>query len=104
MARKKKPSGRIGGSVPPVRPNRAVLTGLDEAFRLKEKGQHARAIELLDRINRQHPGQRDVLVLLSECLADTRDWIRQMGVSEELAQRFPDDADINLMLAGAYLQ
>jgi Flp pilus assembly protein TadD len=83
--------------------SRVIKEGLAQAEKLSESGRHIEAHALLESLNQQYPNREDILsVLYNECirLNDYRGVLRALV---RLIRFDPDDPDLAVSLAGAYL-
>lgn len=103
MAKKKKRPAR------PARPSssaplpRPVLHALEEAEALIEDGELLEARDLLETLARQRPRDAEVLGLLVDVYFDLHDLHGYQRAAERLLRLTPNDPDLTLGLAGAYL-
>src|SRR5882724_7581986 len=91
----------------PARPRRVsgprglhVQLGAVEA--LLDARQWEDADELLTRLEQHHPRNADVLRLRVALAAHVQDLPMYQAAAEELLRLTPDDADLTVLLAGAY--
>lgn len=102
MAKKKKKKqhpARATRSAPP----RQMLEHLAEAERLTKKKRLAEARDLLENLNRRYPRRPEVLTDLVNVYYDLHDIAGYQYACERLLQVDPNNGDIALGLAGAYL-
>jgi len=96
---KKKASQR---TMPPPLPRR-VVEGLYEAERLLDKRQPEAARQLLDDLDRRHPGLAPVLELLVNACVDLQDMLGYEWALYRLLKIDQSDPDATLGMAGAYM-
>jgi tetratricopeptide (TPR) repeat protein len=70
---------------------------------LLERRKWDEALPLLEALNRRYPHQADVLFALADVYYELQDTLRYLDVCEQLHTLRPNDPDITLMLAGAYM-
>jgi len=85
------------------RPPSRLLSGLDEADAAMRHKRWDQAREILEDLNRRHPNRIEVLSALVDVYYELQDTERYQVVCEQLLRLTPDDPDVTLMLAGAYL-
>jgi tetratricopeptide (TPR) repeat protein len=76
---------------------------LAQAERLLEQGQALEARETLQELDRRFPNQPAVLQLLINASYDLKDFVGYERAAERLHKLRPNDPDLTLMLAGAYM-
>jgi tetratricopeptide (TPR) repeat protein len=82
---------------------RLLSERLAEAGRLVASRRWSQAREILDALDERYPGRLDVLSLLLDVCFEQKDMSRYLSVCERLLAQNPDDPDMTLSLAGAYL-
>jgi tetratricopeptide (TPR) repeat protein len=95
--------GHYPTRVDPVNLPRRLREGLEEAEELLEKGKTAEAKKLLGELDEKFPRQADVLGLLANACVDSKDTPGYLEAMLKLHKLRPTSPDINLGLAGAYL-
>src|SRR5207302_5135203 len=98
MATKKRHKSRTIAAPPRRRTAR-----LAEAEALVSRKQWAEARDLLEEAVRQQPADADALAVLANVYLDLRDLVGYQRICEQLVRLWPDDPDVTLGLAGAYL-
>jgi tetratricopeptide (TPR) repeat protein len=70
---------------------------------MMRRGQWKQAREVLESLDEQYPNRADVLAALATLYHVTQDLPNYLLACTQLSQLQPDDSDITLMLAGAYV-
>ena len=96
---KKKTSSQSPSTLP-----RRLLEDLDEADRLLERKKPDQARQILEKLDRQHPNQPDVLRLLINACYDTKDLRGYEWAIYRLNRLERSDPDVAVGLAGAYMK
>ena len=96
--KKNKPSPKIDSKLP-----RRLAEGLEQAFHLVEHKRLSEAQEILEDLDRCYPDEPEVLAQLAHVTIEQQDWAGFLYASERLAPFAPDDPELQLALAGAYL-
>lgn len=102
-ARKKQPARKPPGRRPLPWASPSLLAELADAEALIERGRWQEAFEALDPLVRRFPGRAEVLASMLEVAQALKDRPRFQVVSEMLRKVLPDDPEVLLSLAGAYL-
>jgi tetratricopeptide (TPR) repeat protein len=79
------------------------LAELQRAAALMERERWREAQEVLETLHRRHPGRAEVLLPLMEVAYQLHDYRRYETVCEQLLRLQPDDPDLNVTMAAAYL-
>jgi tetratricopeptide (TPR) repeat protein len=106
MAKKKQKPKRAARPAPPSLsppPSRSAIRLLEEAEDLIEDGDLPEARDVLEALARQRPRDPDVLTLLVNVNFDLHDLQGYQTAAERLLRVTPNDAELTLGLAGAYL-
>jgi Flp pilus assembly protein TadD len=82
---------------------RRLAEGLDSAFQLVEQNHLDEALGILEDLDRRYPDEPEILAQLAHIFIEQENWEGFLYASEHLAPHAPDDADLQLGLAGAYL-
>lgn len=82
---------------------RLFLTRLQEAESLMDRGRWTEAREVLEDLDRRFSNRGEVLGNLVDVYYELKDFRSYEGACERLLKLIPDDPDLTLMLAGAYL-
>lgn len=101
--RKKKRQGRPAGKSTPKKSGAKLGSGLAKAETLLERKKLDEARETLLELNERYPDNSDVLSLLVNTALEQQDIRRYQQYLEQLVNLQPDDPDMTLNLAGAYL-
>jgi tetratricopeptide (TPR) repeat protein len=89
---------------PPARAlSRQLLADLDEVEALLDDGEEEEARLLLADLNQRFPNNREVLALLLNIAYGQQDMETYQYAAEQILRLTPDDADLTLGLAGAYM-
>ncbi len=99
MAKKKSRARRKA----PPRPAQRLLQGLAEAEDLMEQKRWADARQRLEELVQRYPAQPELLHALLDVYHELNDMEAYQEVAEQLVRLEPDDPDLALALAGAYL-
>jgi tetratricopeptide (TPR) repeat protein len=86
-----------------ARPPAQLLKGLAEADELMRRNKPAEARTVLNSLDRRFPNSPDILGMLVNANYDLHDLLAYQNVCERLIRLIPDDPDVGLGLAGAYL-
>ncbi len=87
----------------PTEPPRRLLEGLAQADELMSKKRWREARTLLEELSRRYPDDPDVLGMLVNTCYEINDIVQYQYACERLHKLDPDDADLALALAGAYM-
>src|ERR687886_1422217 len=88
----------------PVRAQpRQLLAGLEEATALMDRKRWNQAHNLLTDLDRRYPNQPNVVALLMDVAFEQKDMQAYQRAAERLLRLTPDDPEVMLALAGAYL-
>ncbi|MBV9848865.1 MAG: tetratricopeptide repeat protein [Armatimonadetes bacterium] len=101
--KKRRPGSKPAPRPPARRPPPALLAGLQEADSLMGRQRWSEAGSLLETLNQRYPGREELLELWLEVSQQLRDTRRCQGLCEQLLRSQPNDPDLLLILAGAYL-
>lgn len=82
---------------------RLLAERLEEAERLMARRRWSKAREILDALDERYPDRADVLSMLLDVCYEQKDMARYQVVCEQLLAQNPDDPDMTLALAGAYI-
>ncbi|HZR98314.1 MAG TPA: tetratricopeptide repeat protein [Chloroflexota bacterium] len=99
--KKKRPASPARTQAAP--PSRTALHALEEADALIEDGDLAAARDVLEEAARQRPRDQYVLTALADVYYDLQDMHGYQHAAERLLRVTPNDPDVMLGLAGAYL-
>jgi tetratricopeptide (TPR) repeat protein len=86
-----------------VRVPQQLLSELDEADALIRRKQWTEARELLESLDRRYPNRPEVLGMLVNANYDLKDMHGYQRACERLIKLLPNDPDVTVGLAGAYL-
>ena len=86
-----------------ARPPAQLLKGLAEADDLMRRNKSTEARTILETLDRRFPNQPDILSMLVNVNYDLHDMPQYQDACERLIRFTPDDPDVNLGLAGAYM-
>lgn len=100
---KKKTHRRQQSAAVAARPPLALLKGLGEADDLLKRKQPIEARQRLEALDQRYPGNADVLGLLVNANYDLKDTAGYQRAVARLAKLAPNDPDVLLGLAGAYM-
>jgi predicted Zn-dependent protease len=95
--------GHYPTRVDPINLPRRLREGLDEADSLLEQKRAVEAKKLLEELDKKFPHQFHVLGMLADACVDTKDYSGYLEAVLDLYKLRPNSPDINLGLAGAYL-
>lgn len=87
----------------PINLPRRLREGLQEADSLLERDKPQQALELLSELNKSFPRQSDVLGLMANANLDMDNQHGYLHAIHELHELTPNQAEVKLGLAGAYL-
>jgi tetratricopeptide (TPR) repeat protein len=99
MAKKKRRS--TGKTYKPI--SQKYLAKIFEAEEFMESGQWIEARDMLESLNRRHPNRPEVLTHLVNVSIELQDMESYQKHCEQLLEVTPDDPDVMLGLAGAYM-
>ena len=99
MAKKKRRPAPAGAPAIP----RRLLAALAEAERLISRGRAGQALEILRSLDQIYPNRVEVLSELLNAYHQLKDYPQYLPVCERLVRLRPHDADLALVLAGAYM-
>lgn len=80
-----------------------LLVSVSKAESMINRGHWQEAQEILESLDKKHPNQVPVLTALSNLYHITRNYPRYLYACSKLSQLQPDNADMQLMLAAAYV-
>lgn len=100
MAKRKRAS-RSRTTVPTM--PQQLGAGLSAAKAYMRRKRWGKARELLESLNQRYPNQVDVLTALTNVCYETKDVRGYLAAIEPLARLSPDDPDVTIGLAGAYM-
>jgi Flp pilus assembly protein TadD len=95
---KRSPARKAGRRIPT-----RLAEGLEDAGRLMQKNRWMEAHDLLTGLERQYPQNKAVLLRLLETRVNLRDARGYLETCQQLVRLQPDDPDLLLCLAGAYM-
>jgi len=100
MSKKKirRPKPILVGGLP-----RPVMHGLAEAERLSKRGRHVEARAVLDELDQRYPNRVEILTNLYNENLSLNDLAGVQRAAARLIRLEPDNADLTISLAGAYL-
>lgn len=101
MPKNKRPN--LPASRPPARPALNLNAALDEIEALSARGQLAEVDEVLQALEQRYPHREEVMAARLNYYFDTQDMRRYQPLAERLYRIRPDDPDLTVSLAGAYL-
>ena len=101
MPKKNRPI--LPASRPPSRPALNLNATLDEIETLAARGRLAEANELLLALEQRYPHREEVMAARLNYYFDINDMRRYQPLAERLIRIRPDDPDLTVSLAGAYL-
>lgn len=80
-----------------------VMSGLTDANTLIQQNRWREAVQLLEELDQDYPNRLDILTTLADVYHQTNDLQNYLAVSVRLRELDPDDPDVVLSLAGAYM-
>ena len=102
MAKKKDRRDNKSKPRPTLTPR--VAARLREAQHLALRGQWPQAVTLLETLDRQHPGQEEILRLRFDVAHRIGDLRTQLHISETLVELRPNNSNVLLLLGDSYLR